>query len=316
MSVANLINAILASLKRSYDLEDLEIESIGKRKMCGLLPKFDGTCFYLWRVNFELYLQREKLLPIVSGTEPRPDEPMLQAAWDEKDLQARLIILAALAIPQKKHIISCQTAHESYKTLMTVFGAAELVMLTGWLDRFRSMKLKEGHSVAKHLAELTYTIGVFNLRGVTINDYESKINLLRSMPDSYRHLVQELRSNPDLKLQDVVRMLLQEEMEKKAKATEDGQFTAVSMNRRPYGKKRTPPPAPPFRISRNSARRSPDLGPPPGTKSRPQTDHGRPQRRSYGGYSGDMANDFCTFCKEMGHTVETCVLLEMKREHN
>ena len=130
------------------------------------VAKFDGSYFHVWKHNLQSILQSKKLSNFVDGSELKPimppptpgqsfthtprTRPASKAKWDEKDIQARIIIRNCLELNQISHIISKQTFKESWDELCWLYEAQDSVTQMYLKEQLTTFKMKNNDSVTKH----------------------------------------------------------------------------------------------------------------------------------------------------------------------
>lgn len=89
---------------------------------CGNIPKFDGSNFQLWKFSVTILFKAEKILSIVNGTTPEPDDQASTEwkAWDSGNSKAQVILLSTISQDQIQYLINCQNAAEMWTRLLSI----------------------------------------------------------------------------------------------------------------------------------------------------------------------------------------------------
>lgn len=189
------------------------------------IPKFDGTYFYVWQKRMKLYLDAENLVGIVEGTTPKPNAATAPPdgvgsvqEWETLNKIALSFIANRLDNSQFHHISSLSTAAEAWTKLSDLYQAQDAVTRMYLLDELQTLKMKEGDSVTKHVHVFKTLIDQLSAAGLAVDDENQYLQLMRSMPESFRTPMSTLRANKNLDLQTVITFLLREEKIRKTES--------------------------------------------------------------------------------------------------
>lgn len=192
-------------------------------------PKFDGgNYFNSWKHKVSLLLRTHKLWTIVEGTETKPIPPTTAEIargsvalprtgagsvmdWEERDVLALLIINNCLDNSLTCHIQRCETSKTAWDELLRLFQSQDPITKMYIMDTISSIKMKEGEQLMKHIQKFRTLLEQLNALGAPMGDEEAILNLMRSLPTSYRIVIRSLRRQPNLTLQTLITELLQEE---------------------------------------------------------------------------------------------------------
>ncbi|XP_032791314.2 uncharacterized protein LOC116928349 [Daphnia magna] len=121
------------------------------------IDKLNGANFQVWKFQTCLMLRNHSLMDLVLGTEFKPDPIVAsgvttnQAAinnWNHKDNTAQLLISATICSDQQRSLITCTSATQMWKRVISQFeqSASENKMFL--LQQFLNYQYKEGHDVS------------------------------------------------------------------------------------------------------------------------------------------------------------------------
>jgi hypothetical protein len=171
--------------------------------------KFDGSYFQVWKHNLKLVLKSDKLFNVVDGTEVLPTSaaPSLGGTvchipatgagskneWHEKDTNALTIITNCLELNQVSHITSCSTAKAAWDELCRLFETQGFVTKMYLKEQLMVLKMKDHESMTKHLHTFRSLLDQLSTVGCPMNDEDSVLALMRSMPPNYRNFLISIR---------------------------------------------------------------------------------------------------------------------------
>ena len=152
------------------------------------LTKLNDSNYRYWKLQVTLSLQAKKLWPVVSGESVRPVEAGdEQIAWDEKDLEARALLVPTLEQSQTYHIYNCQTSKEMFDKLKSIHSDSSTLNKQRTLASFLNFQLKEDQTLVQAYAEVEELVKSLADMGVNIDESTSVTKIVSALPDD-RHL--------------------------------------------------------------------------------------------------------------------------------
>jgi len=154
------------------------------------VTKFDGQNFQLWKFQMKTIFVAHDLLDIVNGTEVKPEvtgQP--QTAWIQKNAKAMMFMSAAMHYSQLEYLITCDSAAEMWKKLLSIHeqtSATSKLLLT---TRFHEYRMKSGDSVSQHIAKVENMARQLKDVGETVSDVTIMAKILGSLPSKYNAFV-------------------------------------------------------------------------------------------------------------------------------
>lgn len=130
----------------------------------GVVDRFDGTNFHIWKVRMEMYLTEKDVWKLVDGSEARPTSNPTD--WDKRDGKARACILLHLKDTQLLLVNNLKTSKEMWDGLCGMFETKHATSKVFLSQKLYTMKMSKEESVTDHLnnfksiIERLATIGV------------------------------------------------------------------------------------------------------------------------------------------------------------
>ena len=148
------------------------------------LTKLNDSNYRYWKLQVTLSLQAKKLWPVVSGELLRPENAgEEQIAWDEKDLEARALLVPTLEQRQTYHIDNCQTSKEMFDKLKSIHSDSSTLNKQRTLASFLNFQLKEGQTLVQGYAEVEELVRSLADMGVNIDEATSVTKIVSALPD-------------------------------------------------------------------------------------------------------------------------------------
>lgn len=209
-----------------------------------LLPaKLTREKYSIWRAQYELVLERMKVLGVVTGETKRPvpvdekaitdDERAAIAKWDTADLDARILIMGRIDDEFIVEIQHLKTAAAMWETLSTSCRVQGTLGTIHWIRRMVRMRYDESTDLQAHITALEGCVRELSFIQFKMPDDVTAALLLNSMPDSYEPVAASLPSS-NLDLAKVRARLLDEYHRRKGRAADAEAENAL------YGKSGTP----------------------------------------------------------------------------
>jgi hypothetical protein len=111
------------------------------------------------------------------------------------------------------HIRGCKTAHEMWKALESVYAKSSWANWIALHQQLNAITLGPNDTVQTYVSHVSNTAAGLRSVGVDFSDADEVDVLIMNLPESWGHVALSLMIRPgDLKVQDVVRVLLEEEM--------------------------------------------------------------------------------------------------------
>ncbi|KAH1024909.1 hypothetical protein HUJ05_009743, partial [Dendroctonus ponderosae] len=163
--------------------------------------KLNGDNWVVWKFQTTVILKGQSLSDILTGSKENPKSGAeAVAAWEKEDVKAQTILVTRIEEGPLVHLLSCETSHEMWAKLKSVFDKESVVMSTyvSKLEEIRS-KLKQA--------------------GKEISSKMVMTKILMSLPEHFRHFrsAWESVSENNQTLDELIsRLLIEEEISKSA----------------------------------------------------------------------------------------------------
>lgn len=113
-----------------------------KRIDTSQVVKLHESNYEMWKLQISLILQAAGVWTIVDGSETRPaSDATLQQAFDQREIQARAIIIPTLTENQICHIVSMTTAKQVWDQLKDVNSDTSALNKQHVLSSFLNYKI-------------------------------------------------------------------------------------------------------------------------------------------------------------------------------
>jgi gag-polypeptide of LTR copia-type/Domain of unknown function (DUF4219) len=148
------------------------------------LTKLNDSNYRYWKLQVTLSLQAKKLWPVVCGESLRPRiAGDAQIAWDERDLEARALLVPTLEEKQMFHIYNCQTSKEIFEKLKSIHSDASTLNKQRTLASFLNFQLKKDQTLVEAYAEVENLVRSLADIGVNIDEPTSVTKIVSALPD-------------------------------------------------------------------------------------------------------------------------------------
>ncbi|CAH0723982.1 unnamed protein product, partial [Brenthis ino] len=154
----------------------------------------------VWRFQMTVILRDQGLYKIVSSpnvkhggaaettkTGQASAEP--EQASVEKDIKAMSAIVTRLAEPVLHHVITCQTAHEVWSRLHSIYEKNGETSLMLQQQRFFALKFEDDMSVADFISKVQEQQQTLKRLGEAVTDRMAMSKIIMSLPLKYAHFV-------------------------------------------------------------------------------------------------------------------------------
>ena len=113
--------------------------------------------------------------------------------WVDKNATTLTIITNCFENHIVPHVQSCSTVHQAWITLTSVFESQDVITKMHLKDKLHTLKMKENESIIKHIHKFKSCLEQLLAAGITIQDDEAIITLMRSLPQSYTTFIRSYR---------------------------------------------------------------------------------------------------------------------------
>ena len=243
------------------------------------LVKLSKQNYRIWSARLELLFQHYKLWNVVSGSSLKPDTPGPdQVIWEEKDLVAKMELLAHISDVQGEAVRKLQTSHQIWEKLKTQYEPQTDAAQVHTLRAYVTFTMKEEDDVDNFLTTWEKKLDDTITSGLDISDKLQRCLLLGALPSSWSSFVTTQNLNKKATVEDLMGDIRQEDSMRKIRE-ENTSTQAIAMAAyRPHFKSQ--PRYKSFKSQWINA---------------PMTKGGMKFTRSY-----------CNICKRPGHTPQEC----------
>uniref|UniRef100_A0A1Y1LCN3 Endonuclease n=1 Tax=Photinus pyralis TaxID=7054 RepID=A0A1Y1LCN3_PHOPY len=185
---------------------DMEKATISVNKLEG------ATNWNVWKFQLRVLLKGQGLFEVVDGTVQKPENVEEKKKWIEKDAKAQSIIVNRLSESAMLHVITCESACEMWKQLLSIYEKRSTVSVHLVQQRFFAFKYG-GESMSVHVAKLQEISNELKQLGQEVSEQMLMTKLLMSLPQEYKYFVSAWESvaEDNQKLDELIGRLLMEE---------------------------------------------------------------------------------------------------------
>ena len=142
--------------------------------------------YRIWSARLELLFQHYKLWNVVSGSSLKPDLPGHdQVIWEEKDLVAKMELLAHISDVQGEAIRKLQTSNQIWEKLKTQYEPKTDAAQVHTLRAYVTFTMKEEDDVDNFLTTSEKKLDDTITSGLDISDKLQRCLLLGALPSSF-----------------------------------------------------------------------------------------------------------------------------------
>lgn len=162
------------------------------------ISRFTGEDFHIWKWQMKGLLKFKKLLAVVEGTEKcSATDGQDKIAWEEKDYTAYTLLQNAVDRKLLAEFLDCNTAHEMWTTLLTIYEHKSSSDVHELQRRFFNAKIQPGQSFSDYFGKLNLIISELKEIGDTTFTEDSMISKLTSnLPPGYDSFYSAWDSTP------------------------------------------------------------------------------------------------------------------------
>ncbi|UYV72268.1 hypothetical protein LAZ67_9002406, partial [Cordylochernes scorpioides] len=156
---------------------------------------FNGENFSLWKFQFRLLLEQQKLLELLEGLEIKPNvvssdsnsESSLQN-WKSKDVKARMLLSQAIELRFLQPLMNCTSASQMWQKLLAIHEQkSEFTIGLLWQQFFDARLTSE--TISDYIAKIETISAQISQMGGTITDDQKVAKILNTLPSSMRYFV-------------------------------------------------------------------------------------------------------------------------------
>lgn len=197
-------------------------------KGIGILPKFDGTMFSLWKMQITAYLEFKDLLDVVEspvkgvpqsglkftsksggdGSASVTDVTEAKSAHEKdnvkKSMIAYNILLLSLNKEQLQMVIDVPrgNAHGVWSALLSRYERKTVASKMKLRNELHNIKLKSNENIDMYISRIKQLMLLLADMGSVLSNDESIYVLLKGLPDQYSAVIDTLSLNDKLEFED------------------------------------------------------------------------------------------------------------------
>ncbi|UYV62719.1 hypothetical protein LAZ67_2001718, partial [Cordylochernes scorpioides] len=156
---------------------------------------FNGENFSLWKFQFRLLLEQQKLLELLEGLEIKPNvvssdsnsDSSLQN-WKSKDVKARMLLSQAIELKFLQPLMNCTSAPQMWQKLLAIHEQkSEFTIGLLWQQFFDARLTSE--TISDYIAKIKNISAQISQMGGTITEDQKVAKILNTLPSSMRYFV-------------------------------------------------------------------------------------------------------------------------------
>ncbi|UYV73278.1 hypothetical protein LAZ67_10002447 [Cordylochernes scorpioides] len=156
---------------------------------------FNGENFSLWKFQFRLLMEQQKLLELLEGLEIKPNvvssdsnsESSLQN-WKSKDVKARMLLSQAIELRFLQPLMNCTSASQMWQKLLAIHEQkSEFTIGLLWQQFFDARLTSE--TINDYIAKIENISAQISQMGGTITEDQKVAKILNTLPSSMRYFV-------------------------------------------------------------------------------------------------------------------------------
>ncbi|KAG8691140.1 hypothetical protein FRC09_011718 [Ceratobasidium sp. 395] len=190
------------------------------------LGKLNGSNYHDWVFDIEMVARRAGTWEVLVGEEERPvksEEMNERVEWDRKNNDALTMIGLTVERSELSYIRGCTTAYAMWKGLADVYSRSSRANRIALRQQLQTTTLGEEDSVQDYVTRVSDVSTRLRALGVGLSDEDEVDVLIMNLPDTWGHVASSLMIRPgDLKVKDVVAVLLEEETRRQHTDTRAG----------------------------------------------------------------------------------------------
>ena len=185
------------------------------------IEKFNGQSFELWKLKMEdLLVDKDQWIVVDLGTKPTG---VTDEEWKKLDQKAKSTIRLCVSDSVLLNVSGEATTKALWDKLGTLYQSKSLVNKLFLRKKLYNLRMKDGHSVTKHLNAFNTMVSQLASVDIKISDEDKCISLLFSLTDLWDSLAIAIGSNEiALQFDEIVSSLLTEEMRQKNMESQNG----------------------------------------------------------------------------------------------
>lgn len=179
---------------------------------------FNGQNWTIFKFATIVKLRSKGVFAVVSNNVPQKFETEEdKTIWVDQDSRAQEIIVSRLAASQITYVLTCDTAHEIWEKLKSIYEPISETQKHVLLGKFFTLKF--GDNVLQYLAEIEELVMRLKQIGENISESMIVTKILTSLPENYKHFVTAFESAANQSLQELTSRLRVEEDRHKCNET-------------------------------------------------------------------------------------------------
>lgn len=156
-------------------------------------PKLSQANWASWKQRMEWLLEKEDLWEVIRDAKPEP----VTDEWKSRDRKARANIGLFLDESQFKLVKSANSARDMWNALQQHHEKATMSTVVHYLNQLCSANMAENGNMEEHLNAMEDLFDKLIAAGQNLDESLQIAMIFRSVPPSYRSLVQSLQCRPD-----------------------------------------------------------------------------------------------------------------------
>lgn len=183
--------------------------------LIGDITKLNGANYHEWAFDVEMVARRAGTWDVLRGEEKRPESGKT-ADWDTKSNDALTMVGLSVAKSELVHIRGCTTAPEMWKALADVYAKSSRANRIALRQQLNSAVLGSDDTIQDYVSRISDIATRLRAVGVELSNEDEVDVLIMNLPESWGHVASSLMIRPgELKVQEVVGVLLEEEVRRK-----------------------------------------------------------------------------------------------------
>lgn len=214
-------------------------EKMAEKTTLPTIPLLTADNYFHWRVKMESVLQLKRLVRVLTVDRPVGDEKRKEKdEWDEKNADAIACIRLSLGDSQLLQFANEINAKQLWTRLHDTYaGPAEDRAIDAG-EELRNIKMTDKETASEYVSRARGLAIKCSSAGINVSERQLTYNVVRGLHNKFNQIKEILKTQRDKKLDDVLEVLKEKELEltKKGNNSNNDQEVAFASSKHPRRK--------------------------------------------------------------------------------